>query len=395
MRVAAALALREMRHDWQAAACFVAALVGVLAPLLIVLALKNGAIAALLGQLVDDPSNRELIAVGAGRHGPAFFDGLAARGDVAFVLPATRSINAVADAVRNRDARRLERRVTLIPSAPGDPISPEAAVAPGRVVLSAPLARALDAGPGDTVELRVDRRIGRDGQTAVAALEVAGLVPPTLYGRKAMFLSLPDLLAVERFRDDATVTPGTWTDPAPAPAHYASFRLYAATLAAVAPLERALAGQGVETRPRARNVALLIAFRRNLDILFAVIAALAAAGFWAAMAANLRGSVERQRVSLSLLALMGLAERERRLIPTVQGVVLVALGVVATLMLVLPVLAVINQVFTPEGVARVARLGPADLGATVFLGLATAVTSSVWAVKSIGEIKPDEVLRAN
>lgn len=395
MRLPVTLALKEMRHDWQAAACFVAALVGVLAPLLIILALKNGMIAALLGRLIDDPSNRELIAVGAGQHNAAFFTEIAARDDVAFVMPATRSINAVANAVRHRDARKLERRVALIPSAPGDPLSQGAEVAPGAVLLSASLATALEANPGDTVQLRIDRRIDGEDQIGLRDLTVAGVVPAEFWSLSALFVSLPDLLAIERFRDDIAVTPETWTDPAPAPESYASFRLYAETLADVGPLERALASRGVDSRPRARNVELLIGFQRNLNILFAVIAVLATGGFWAAMAANLRGNVERQRVSLSLLSLMGMQDRARRLVPVVQSVVLVMVGVAATLLIIAPVLVVVNIAFSPESVPRVALLRPMDVLACIILGLATAVTASIWAAKSIEEITPDEVLHAN
>ena len=137
MRLPVGLALREMRHDWQAAACFMAALVGALAPLLIILALKNGAIDGMLGRLVEDPANREIIAVGAGRHDPEFFNQMRARDDVLFVTPKTRNINAQANAVQNKSARKLVRRVSLIPSAPGDPLSTTADVASG-VMLKRP-----------------------------------------------------------------------------------------------------------------------------------------------------------------------------------------------------------------------------------------------------------------
>ncbi|MEM7710468.1 MAG: ABC transporter, partial [Pseudomonadota bacterium] len=130
-------------------------------------------------------------------------------------------------------------------------------------------------------------------------------------------------------------------------------------------------------------------------LLFSVIAGNAARGFWAAVAANLRGPVERQRISLSLLSLIGLAETGRRLIPTVQSIVLVLGGVLATLLFVFPTIFVINRVFAPDGIERIARLGLADLAGTLVLGLVTAITASFWAVKAIGDITPDEVLRSH
>lgn len=395
MRQALRLSVRDLGYNWQASLCFVAALVGILAPLLIVFALKNGIVTTMLGQLVDDPSNRELIAIGARSHDAAFFERIGARPDVAFLTPATRSINAQANAVRHRAARRLELKVVLIPSAPGDPLSPAAEVAPGEVVLSKALAEALEAAPGDTVEMRIERRLGDRPETATRDLRVAGLVPETLYSRPAMFISLPDLMAVERFRDDRTISLEDWSAERPLPASYASFRLYARALGDVEGLEAALASEGVETRPRARNVALLLGFRRNVDLLFTAVALLALAGFWAAMAANLRGAVERQRRSLSLLRLLGLAEYGRRLIPAIQSVVLVLAGVGVSLVLVLPALVFVNRNFTPEGMDRIAWLGAGHVLGTVALGLVTAVTASLWAVHAVKEITSDEVLRSS
>lgn len=395
MRVAIRLALRDLRHDWQAAACFNAALVGILAPLLIILALKNGIIMTMLGRLVDDPSNRELIAVGARAHDAAFFETIGAREDVDFLLPATRSINAQANAVRHAEARRLARKVVLIPSASGDPLSPDAKVAFGEVVLSEALAKDLEAGRGDTVEIRIERRIDRSPETATRDMLVAGIVPDELYSRPALFLSLPDLVAIERFRDDATITVADWDRSRPLPERFASFRLYARGLADIEALETALDAQGIEARPRARNVALLLSFSRNADRLFVIVTVLALGGFWAAMAANLRGAVERQRVSLSLLRLLGLSEAGRRAIPTIQGILLVTGGVLATLVLVLPTLAIVNRAFTPDGLDRIAWLSATHAGATLALGLITAITASAWAVLAVKDIDPDEVLRSS
>lgn len=395
MKLSLFLASRELRHDWQAAACFVAALVGVLAPLLIILALKNGAIDAMLGRLVEDPANRELIAIGTGRHDAEFFRRLSAREDVLFVTPATRSINAQANAVRNRQARKLVRKVVLVPSAAGDPISTTADVAPGVVVLSTRLADELEAAPGDTIEIRINRRLNDVVETAVRDLVVAGIIPRENYGRAAMFISVQDLVAIERFRDDTKVTTENWSQPGEMPETFASFRLYARSLGDISALEAFFDDQGVRVRPRAENVELLLSFQRNLNLLFVIISALAVTGFWAAMASNLRGAVERQRTSLSLLQLLGLTESSRRMIPVTQSVILVLGGVVITLLFVLPAIALINRFFTPDGFESIARLGPQHLLGTFVLGLMTAITASMWAVLAIKEIKSDEVLRTS
>lgn len=394
MSLSASLAIRELRHDWQAALCFVAAIIGILAPLLIILALKTGVLSTMVDRLVDNPANREMIAVGAGRHDQAFFTDMAARDDVAFIVPATRSINTVINGVRNQKTRKLERNANLIPSGEGDPIAAGFAVRRGEILLSASLAEKLEAGVGATIELRVDRRIDGQGETGTTDVTVIGVVPAINYERDAVFVSLPDLVAVERFRDSAESTVENWNQLADMPDSFASFRLYANTLGDIAPLERALEARGVASRPRAQNVDVLISFQNGLNLLFLLIAGLALFGFWASMSANLRGAVERQRVSLSLLRLLGVSEKERRLIPLVQAVVLISIGLICTLVLVGPTIIGINLSFTPEGFERIAFLSLTQVFWTVAIGWVTAVTSAIWAMIAIGGIEADEVLRA-
>lgn len=389
------IALREMRHEWLASLCLVAALVGGLAPLLLILALKNGVIDAMVNRLVEDPANRELIAIGAGQHKPAFFQRLSARADVAFVMPATRTINAQANALRNPATRRSAQSVSLIASAEGDPLLAGAApfVRPGAVVLSAELGEALELGAGGQVEMVIGRDIDGRREAARAVFEVLAVLPPERYARKAAFVALPDLLATERFRDDATITPDAWRQARPDPETYASFRLYAARLEDIGPLGAALRGDGVDTRPRAQNATLLVNFRDNLGFLYGVIAVMGVAGFWAAMAANLRGMVARQRLAFSLLALIGMPRRVRRLVPLVQSVVLTMVGIVATLGLVGGILLLVNGLFQRSTGETVARLGAADLGATLLIGVGVAVSAALWGLRAVDGIGPDQVLR--
>jgi len=395
MNTVIALALREMRHEWLAATCFVAALVGGLAPLLVILALKNGVIDRMVDRLVEDPANRELIAVGAGRHEAEFFARLGSRADVDFAMPATRTINAQANALRNVAGRQMEQAVPLIASAEGDPLlkGETPYVKPGKLVLSAPLAEALDVTTGGTVEMLIGREIDGRREIARGDFEVLAVLTPARYGRKAVFLSLSDLLAAERFRDDPSVGPGDWLQARPEPAGYASFRLYAARLEDIGSLGDSLRAEGVETRPRAQNAALLLGFRENLGFLYSVIAVLVVVGFWAAMAANLRGMVARQRLVFSLLALIGMRDRDRRMVPLVQSVLLVLAGIFVTLFLVAGMILVVNRLFQGSTGETVAYLGPGDVVVSFGIGVATAITAAFWALRAIDGIGPDDVLR--
>lgn len=392
MTAALGLALKDLRHDWRATLCFVAALAGVLAPMLIILALKNGVIDGMLGRLVENPANRELIPVGAGAYGMEFFDGLRTRPEVAFVIPATRSINTAANAVSNPARRPIAMGVLLIPSAGGDPLIDGPAVSPGKVYASTALLQQIGAAPGDRISMTISRQIDGQREAVEAPLEVIGEIPATLQPRPALYVALADLLAVEVYRDRAEVTAETWHDQ-PAPARYASFRLYVRDLVDLAPLAAALEADGVRVRPRAPNAPLLIEFRDRLDRLFLVIAALAYAGFWAAMAANLRAGVERQRIAFSLFGLLGLSGPEVQAIPLIQGAVLILAGIILSLGLVAPFLGLANGVFTAGAGGMVARLDGGTILATLGLGLLTALTAGAWAAAAAGRIGPDEVLR--
>ena len=387
------LAVRELRYDWQAALCFVSALVGVLAPLMILLALKNGVIGTMVDRLVEDPANREIIAMGADSYDPAFFAEFSARDDVGFLIPATRRINAAASALRNPVNRALERGVPLVPSAEGDPLLSGGAATPGVVWLSHTLAQTLSLSAGDQIEMLIGREIDGNRETARVTFRVAGVTAPEAVSRQAMFVSLPDLLAVEAFRDDRTISVETYGDARETPERYASFRMYARDLADLPVVLRALNARDVQVRPRAENATLLLAFRSNLNLLYTGIAIIAVAGFWAAMAANLRGMVERQRVVFSLLLLLGMSRAAAARVPLIQSVILVLGGVVLTLALTVPILVIINVVFADPSGNPLATLGPLDVVATVGLGIVTAGTAALWAMRSVSRIETDEVLR--
>lgn len=393
LRLSLGFAVAELRHEWQAALCFVAALVGVLVPLMVLLALKNGIVGTLVEELVDDPRNRQIIAVGAGAYQSAFFDDLRAREDVAFVMPATRAINAQADAVRNPSTRRLERGVELVPSQAGDPLVPQGAVTRGTVFLTQALADTLGATEGGQIQVIIERDIDGQIERARTDKRVGGIIPAPLYANAAVFMDITDLTDIERFRDSLEVTPDTWKEARPPTETFASFRLFVRELDDLNRVSAALDARGVSNRPRVDNAALLLGFKRNLNQLYAGIAVLAVAGFWAAMAANLRGMVERQRISFSLMSLVGMPRRGLGMVPLWQSVLLVLGGIAVTLCLVLPVLAIINAAFGSDARPVIAYLGAPDVVAVLSLGIVTALTACVWALAALSRISPDEVLR--
>ena len=160
------LAYRDFAHERRISLCFVLALMAVLAPLLVLFGLKFGLVDTLAQRLVESPANREILAVGSRRFDESWFARVAARADVAFVVPNTRriaaSLSRLISPTNGTDLRALQ----MIPTGAGDPLRRESGVAPSGVaelVLSAPAARKLSAGSGDRLVARVDRhRNGKD-----------------------------------------------------------------------------------------------------------------------------------------------------------------------------------------------------------------------------------------
>ncbi|WP_424980034.1 FtsX-like permease family protein [Leisingera sp. S232] len=393
MRHAIRLALRELRQEWLSAGCFVFALAGVLAPLLILLALKNGVIGTMVDRLVENPANREIIPIGVKTYDASFLAELAQREDVAFIVPATRRINAQATAVRNSANRNMERGVPLIPSGAGDPIVNGTPVTEGRVWITTATARAMDAGAGAELEILIGRDIDGTREIARQTMTVAGVVPESLNGRHGLYIALEDLLKAERFRDQASVSADRYNSRAEPPVKYAGFRMYATDLTALSGLLADLEALEIQARPRAGNVALLLGFRDNLNVLYVFIAVTAGFGFWAAMAANLRSMVERQRVVFSLLRLLGMRSSHCAQVPMIQSFCLVGLGVLLTLGFVWLGIGAINSVIQPAGSDPVAYLGFWDVACTALLGCLTALTAASWAIRAVYTVEMSEVLR--
>ena len=95
------MALRDLIHDRKVALCIVFSLIAVIAPLLLLFGLKNGIVSQLRHDLLDDPRTREVRMTGNGNYDLAWLNALAARPEVGFSIPLTRSLNTQADLVRD------------------------------------------------------------------------------------------------------------------------------------------------------------------------------------------------------------------------------------------------------------------------------------------------------
>ena len=316
-----------------------------LAPLLILAGLRAGVVAGLRELLLEDPRAREVATAANRSFDAALLARLAARPDVAFLAPRTRTL-AASLLVERPDAPGSGTRVELIPTAPGDPLLPEGPAGTDRIVLSASAAARLRVGAGDALTGRLARVLDGRRDSVPLALTVQAVAPPAAFPRDAAFVPLALAVLVEDFQDGRIGPPDSIAALAPANrAEYAGFRLYARRLEDVPALDAALRAEGIEVVSRAADVSGLLRVDRNLRLLFGLVAGLGGAGFLLSLGAGLWANVERKRVPLAQLRFLGLRAGALRVFPVAQAVVMAGLGVGAALAAALGAAAAVNRVF--------------------------------------------------
>lgn len=349
MVLAARLALADLLGERLLALCSVLALAAVLAPLLILAGLRAGVVQGLREALLEDPHAREVTTAANRSFDAALLTRLAARPDVLFLAPRTRTL-AASLLLERPDEPGRGARAELIPTAAGDPLLP--VVPPGSydgtdgVVLSASIAARLHAGAGDALVGRLARVLDGRRDAVALALTVTAVAPPAAFTREAAFVSLPFAVLVEDFQDGRVGPPdGVAGLPPVSRAEYAGFRLYARRLEDVPALDASLQAEGIEVVSRAGDVAGLLRVDRNLTLLFGLVAGLGGAGFLVSLGAGLWANVERKRMPLAQLRFLGLRAGALRVFPMAQALVLAALGVGVALAAALVGAAVVNRLF--------------------------------------------------
>jgi putative ABC transport system permease protein len=394
------LAARDFAHEWRVSLCLVFALAAVLAPLLVLFGLKSGIVTTMTERLKADPRNLEISIRGHHRLDAAWFAAIAARADVGFVVPRTRTLSATVT-LEAADGRVLAD-LDMIPTAAGDPLlSALAPMIPTRaseVLLTATAATKLGIGEGSRMTAVIGRRLGGEAQAARFGLVARGIVPESAFPRDALFAALPLLIASEDYRDGYRVPllgVGDGNGPAPAERTFAGARLYARDLDAVAPLAAALRAQGLEVLTRADEIASVRAIDRVLSFVFVVLAAIGVGGYLVSLATSLLANVDRKRREIALLRLIGLGTGPVIGFPAVQALLVAAGGLAVSAVLYLLVARAFNAAFAAE-LARdefVCRLHPADAALAGLITLAFALFASAIGGHRAAKIDPAESLR--
>ncbi len=389
------LALADLWHERVLFLCSVLGCAAVLAPLIVLFGLRQGVVAGLRAELLEDPRAREVVSIVNRTLEPAVFERLGADPRVAFLVPRTRALSATI-VLENPSRGGSGQRVELLPTAANDPLLPGLRViATDELVLSASALQRLGLTNGDAVLASVART--RDGQREVLTLpmRVGGTAPLAAATRDAAFATLPVLLLVEDFLDGVAGTDARPADDTAARARpFAGFRMHATRLEDVPALDQELRLAGIEVASRAEAVAGLLRLDRNLALLFLALAGAGGAGYLVSLGVGLWAQVERKRRDIALLSLLGLKRRTLLMLPVLQAAAVALVGALCAFAVAAAVAGVLNRAFagTVTGDRPVCLL-TATMGAgAVGITLAGALLASLLAGLRAAGVPPAEGL---
>ncbi len=395
------VALADYVHERRLSLPLALSLAAVLAPLLVLFGLKFGIISTMSRALTEDPRSRELRPLGQGRFDQAWLAELAARPEVAFLLPNTRFLAATMT-LRNREERSVEPvHVELTPSAPGDPLLQGSNAEPDGftgLILSSPAAESLKVEVGDRIEGRLGRTLANgDREVLRFELNVDEVLAPAVSGRVEALVALPFLLGSEDYREGFGVASFQAAGPErpPGERHYAGFRLYAGDIFQVASLREWLAQRDVMTDTRIGEIELIQRLDRSLTILYLIIAGLGGSGFLVSLTVSLWATTERKRRELSILRLLGLRSKILLLLPALQATLTALIGSVAAIAIYVVVENLINALFRDSLAEQqvLSQLEPHHLLAAAGVTLLFSLAASLAAAVRAAGVSPSEGLR--
>ncbi len=392
------LSLRDLVHEKTLALCSVIGLAAVLAPLIILFGLKHGIIEGLRADLIDNPRSRMVVNAANRNFDEAFLARLAARPDIAFVIPRIRSLNTEAR-FENPARPGSVLRAELLATGPGDPLLVnQSPVTEDRVIVSASFAARLNLAPGMVLNLRALRGNASAREVLNFPVIVAGIAPASAFGRDGVFVDLRLLLLVDRFTDGALHAQATLRDITPDPARiYAGFRAHTRRLEDVIRVDHDLRRDGIEVETQSEQVESLLGLDRSLSLLFALIAGLGGLGYLISLGVGLFANIERKRRDLSLLRLIGLSRRALVAFPLLQSLVIGLSGALLASAVAIAVAGFVNRL--PLASATGAATRSVCVIEEIHILLALAVTlfgaalSAIFAGVRAGRILPAEGLR--
>ena len=344
------LSFRDYSHEWRMSGCFILALASVLAPMMILFGLKFGIVTSMIQELVENPANREIRAIGSGRYDDAWIDAYRARADVEFIIPKTRALAATIQ-LQSKTAKRI-LSTELLATASGDPLFADSSAVPSdyfEVILSQSAAKKLKVNSGAEIDASLARQFQGKRERVHLPLRVIDVAGVEVTTRNVAYVHLDLLVASENFKDGRAVPDLEWQGHSgDASARvYPSFRLYASSIYDVEKLAADLEREGVRVKTNVAEISTVQSIDRNLTVIFWIIACVGAIGFSFSLGASLWANVDRKRKELSVLRLVGFKSGRIVMFPVLQSCYTAFLGWLLAVLVYLVAEHMINFVLAP------------------------------------------------
>ncbi|MEL6680902.1 MAG: hypothetical protein AAFQ51_19530, partial [Pseudomonadota bacterium] len=316
------LALRDVSHDRTTFFGLSVVLAAVLAPLLLLMALKTGVVSALLDSFRSHPDYLEIEMLADDSISAPRLEEIRGLPQTGFVSALPLGITATIALV---NAGFEEAGAGVRTSGLGDPLLADLPP-PGtdEIVVSRELADRLDLVPGDPLLAALENR--PEGVFVDVPLTVTGIAP--LLSNRWVLVH-PDLSqAAQAIRRGVEMpalgVPGrARTD---ADDVISRVRLYARTIEDVPALAQRMRDWGYIVHSSDVEIAQILDLERNLDFIFAVIALMGGAGYAVALGVSLWVNVQRKRRSFAMLRLMGVRTQALVVFPMVQAALIAGVG---------------------------------------------------------------------
>ncbi len=435
------LAVADYRREKLLSLCSVLGLTAVLAPLLILYGVKFGVMTTLNDRLLSNPYTLEISPVQSGHYTKGLLAEWEKLDGVAFVMPRTRSLAATMKLTASHADREAAVTVSLEPTAKGDPLllhygiqsvtmvthtpapAPDTAakakekpqnpllvpvpdvhsdtLREAGCVLSKPAADRLGIKQGDSVLGQVERSNGSIVSRAYVRLLVTGILPMAAQQKAVAYIPLELMVATEDFRDHREVpelgAENGWTgDRRPDGERiFSSFRLYAKTMEDVAKVRDYLAAHETGTYTHAEEIEQLDTLEKGLMLIFTLICATAAVGFFLSTASNVFASIKRKERTLGLLQLTGFSTGSLVFFPMTQAMLTAVLGSMTATAAYMLFSSILNHIFSGAlgSAAAICKLSPLHFLLAFLLAGGISFLAALGPSLRTARIEPSEVIR--
>ena len=302
------LALKALKFEKLVSFCLIASLCSVIAPLLLLFSLRFGIITNLEENLKQDPSNLEIKFMSGYKLGDVFFESLKENPHVQFVLPLTRSLSVTTSVFANG---KLIDRIDAMPTAKNDPLVLRSGITQdlglNEVFMSKSLAEDLKLKVGDSLKLKISRKLNDVNENSVQTFTLKGIIDSRYLQLRKILINFDTLVYMEDYRDG--FNPPVFSDGSKlnqARDSFAKARLYVKTLDDVEPMSKMLR-QSYSITDSSDQIEKLNKITSILNFVFTAIALVSVVGGLLAATGLIFTNLKRRLQGFALLKLTGIS----------------------------------------------------------------------------------------